>query len=329
MLQLKNINKSFGTKQVAQNISLSVESGGVLAVLGKSGCGKSTLLKIIAGLTPADGGEVWLNGRDITLMPSEKRNISLMFQDYALFPHLNAWQNAAFGLKMRKVPRKEAEQRARQALDEVGLGGEAERSVDSLSGGEQQRLALARALVTQPDLLLLDEAFSSLDTHLRRHLRDQTVRRIRRQNIPAILVTHDPEEAFTLADRIALMHAGRVLQYGAPRDLLQHPADAQAARLLGLQNVSEERYIPPQAITVCAAGSDSPAEGRIVRITDLPEARRLIFVHRRYGELTADLDRQQAGWLDSLPDNGRIGVAIDDRQIVRFAGQTQNSDGAV
>ena len=302
MLQLKNIDKSFGTSQVAQNISLSVEGGGVLAVLGKSGCGKSTLLKIIAGLTPADGGEVWLNGRDITLMPSEKRNISLMFQDYALFPHLNAWQNAAFGLKMRKVPRKEAEQRARQALDEVGLGSEAERSVDSLSGGEQQRLALARALVTQPDLLLLDEAFSSLDTHLRRHLRDQTVRRIRRQNIPAILVTHDPEEAFTLADRIALMHAGRVLQYGVPRDLLQ----------------------PPQAITVCAAGSDSPAEGRIVRITDLPEARRLIFVHRRYGELTADLDRQQAGWLDSLPDNGRIGVAIDDRQIVRFAGQTQN-----
>ena len=117
MLQLKNIDKSFGTKQVAQNISLSVEGGGVLAVLGKSGCGKSTLLKIIAGLTPADGGEVWLNGRDITLMPSEKRNISLMFQDYALFPHLNAWQNAAFGLKMRKVPRKEAEQRARQALD--------------------------------------------------------------------------------------------------------------------------------------------------------------------------------------------------------------------
>ena len=176
MLQLKNIDKSFGTKQVAQNISLSVEGGGVLAVLGKSGCGKSTLLKIIAGLTPADGGEVWLNGRDITLMPSEKRNISLMFQDYALFPHLNAWQNAAFGLKMRKVPRKEAEQRARQALDEVGLGGEAERSVDGLSGGEQQRLALARALVTQPDLLLLDEAFSSLDTHLRRHLRDQTGR---------------------------------------------------------------------------------------------------------------------------------------------------------
>ena len=106
MLQLKNVDKSFGTKQVAQNISLSVEGGGVLAVLGKSGCGKSTLLKIIAGLTPADGGEVWLNGCDITLMPSEKRNISLMFQDYALFPHLNAWQNAAFGLKMRKVPRK-------------------------------------------------------------------------------------------------------------------------------------------------------------------------------------------------------------------------------
>ena len=329
MLRLTDICKRFDSKTVADRISLTVSAGETLAVLGRSGCGKSTLLKIIAGIVKPDSGEVWLDGQNITAVPPEKRNVSLMFQDYALFPHLTAQENVGFGLKMRRLPKAEIEAQTMQALRDIGLENEARRKPGSLSGGEQQRLALARALIIKPSLLLLDEAFSSLDTHLRRHLRDQTVRRIRRQNIPAILVTHDPEEAFTLADRIALMHAGRVLQYGAPRDLLQHPADAQAARLLGLQNVSEERYIPPQAITVCAAGSDSPAEGRIVRITDLPEARRLIFVHRRYGELTADLNRQQAGWLDSLPDNGRIGVSIDDRQIVRFAGQASTGGGAV
>lgn len=308
MLQLKNIDKSFGTKQVAQNISLSVEGGGVLAVLGKSGCGKSTLLKIIAGLTPADGGEVWLNGRDITLMPSEKRNISLMFQDYALFPHLNAWQNAAFGLKMRKVPRKEAEQRARQALDEVGLGGEAERSVDSLSGGEQQRLALARALVTQPDLLLLDEAFSSLDTHLRHNLYHLTDESIRRQNIPAVLVTHSPEEAAALADHIALMYEGRILQYGTPAELFRRPANAQAARLLGLPNTNETRHIPTHAIR--PDPQSTPC--RILSLTPLPDSLRLTFAHPEYGELTTLLPAEH------LPVGDTVPIHIDKEQIVWF-----------
>lgn len=308
MLQLKNIDKSFGTKQVAQNISLSVEGGGVLAVLGKSGCGKSTLLKIIAGLTPADGGEVWLNGRDITLMPSEKRNISLMFQDYALFPHLNVWQNAAFGLKMRKVPRKEAEQRARQALDEVGLGGEAERSVDSLSGGEQQRLALARALVTQPDLLLLDEAFSSLDTHLRHNLYRLTDESIRRQNIPAVLVTHSPEEAAALADHIALMYEGRILQYGTPAELFRRPANAQAARLLGLPNTNETRHIPTHAIR--PDPQSTPC--RILSLTPLPDSLRLTFAHPEYGELTTLLPAEH------LPVGDTVPIHIDKEQIVWF-----------
>ena len=329
MLELQNIRKQFNGKTVADGINLQVARGSLLAILGRSGCGKSTLLNIAAGLIAPDDGRVLLDDTDITALPPEKRRISLMFQDYALLPHLTVLQNTAFGLKMRGTAKRQAEEAAKAMLEQVGLSGEGHRRPDTLSGGEQQRVALARALAAEPKLLLLDEPFSSLDTGLRSSLRNLTRAQAGRLNIPAVLVTHDPEEAFTLADRIALMHAGRVLQYGAPRDLLQHPADAQAARLLGLQNVSEERYIPPQAITVCAAGSDSPAEGRIVRITDLPEARRLIFVHRRYGELTADLDRQQAGWLDSLPDNGRIGVAIDDRQIVRFAGQASTGGGTV
>ena len=176
MLQLKNINKRFGSKTVAQDINLNVEAGEILAVLGRSGCGKSTLLKTIVGLVRPDSGEVWLNGDNITDMPSEKRNISLMFQDYALLPHLTALDNVGFGLKMRCLPKAEIEEQSMQALRDIGLEHEAQRKPESLSGGEQQRLALARALITRPSLLLLDEAFSSLDTHLRHHLRTLTAR---------------------------------------------------------------------------------------------------------------------------------------------------------
>lgn len=248
MLQLKNINKRFGSKTVAQDINLNVEAGEILAVLGRSGCGKSTLLKTIVGLVRPDSGEVWLNGDNITDMPSEKRNISLMFQDYALLPHLTALDNVGFGLKMRRLPKAEIEEQSMQALRDIGLEHEAQRKPESLSGGEQQRLALARALITRPSLLLLDEAFSSLDTHLRHHLRTLTAERIRSQNIPAILVTHSAEEACTMADTIAIMHEGRILQHGTPETLIRRPVNAQAALLLGLANTGDTRYIPQHAI---------------------------------------------------------------------------------
>ena len=248
MLQLKNINKRFGSKTVAQDINLNVEAGEILAVLGRSGCGKSTLLKTIVGLVRPDSGEVWLNGDNITDMPSEKRNISLMFQDYALLPHLTALDNVGFGLKMRRLPKAEIEEQSMQALRDIGLEHEAQRKPESLSGGEQQRLALARALITRPSLLLLDEAFSSLDTHLRHHLRTLTAERIRSQNTPAILVTHSAEEACTMADTIAIMHEGRILQHGTPETLIRRPVNAQAALLLGLANTGDTRYIPQHAI---------------------------------------------------------------------------------
>ena len=248
MLQLKNINKRFGSKTVAQDINLNVEAGEILAVLGRSGCGKSTLLKTIVGLVRPDSGEVWLNGENITDMPSEKRNISLMFQDYALLPHLTALDNVGFGLKMRRLPKAEIEEQSMQALRDIGLEHEAQRKPESLSGGEQQRLALARALITRPSLLLLDEAFSSLDTHLRYHLRTLTAERIRSQNIPAILVTHSAEEACTMADTIAIMHEGRILQHGTPETLIRRPVNAQAALLLGLANTGDTHYIPQHAI---------------------------------------------------------------------------------
>ena len=312
MLQLKNINKRFGSKTVAQDINLNVEAGEILAVLGRSGCGKSTLLKTIAGLVRPDSGEVWLNGDNITDMPSEKRNISLMFQDYALLPHLSALNNVGFGLKMRRLPKAEIEEQSMQALRDIGLEHEAQRKPESLSGGEQQRLALARALITRPSLLLLDEAFSSLDTHLRHHLRTLTAERIRSQNIPAILVTHSAEEACTMADTIAIMHEGCILQHGTPETLIRRPVNAQAALLLGLANTGDTRYIPQHAIRF-------DPNGTAVRISEsvpLAEGTRLTLVHPQYGDLIwyphadHDTDKPQTGQ--------EIRISVDESQIVWF-----------
>ena len=312
MLQLKNINKRFGSKTVAQDINLNVEAGEILAVLGRSGCGKSTLLKTIVGLVHPDSGEVWLNGDNITDMPSEKRNISLMFQDYALLPHLTALDNVGFGLKMRRLPKAEIEEQSMQALRDIGLEHEAQRKPESLSGGEQQRLALARALITRPSLLLLDEAFSSLDTHLRHHLRTLTAERIRSQNIPAILVTHSAEEACTMADTIAIMHEGRILQHGTPETLIRRPVNAQAALLLGLANTGDTRYIPQHAIRFDPNGTAV----RISEAVPLAEGTRLTLVHPQYGDLIwyphadHDTDKPQTGQ--------EIRISVDESQIVWF-----------
>jgi len=312
MLQLKNINKRFGSKTVAQDINLNVEAGKILAVLGRSGCGKSTLLKTIVGLVRPDSGEVWLNGDNITDMPSEKRNISLMFQDYALLPHLSALDNVGFGLKMRRLPKADIEEQSMQALRDIGLEHEAQRKPESLSGGEQQRLALARALITRPSLLLLDEAFSSLDTHLRHHLRTLTAKRIRSQNIPAILVTHSAEEACTMADTIAIMHEGRILQHGTPETLIRRPVNAQAALLLGLANTGDTRYIPQHAIRFDPNGTAV----RISEAVPLAEGTRLTLVHPQYGDLIwyphadHDTDKPQTGQ--------EIRISVDESQIVWF-----------
>ena len=312
MLQLKNINKRFGSKTVAQDINLNVEAGEILAVLGRSGCGKSTLLKTIVGLVRPDSGEVWLNGDNITDMPSEKRNISLMFQDYALLPHLTALDNVGFGLKMRRLPKAEIEEQSMQALRDIGLEHEAQRKPESLSGGEQQRLALARALITRPSLLLLDEAFSSLDPHLRHHLRPLPAERIRSQNIPAILVTHSAEEACTMADTIAIMHEGRILQHGTPETLIRRPVNAQAALLLGLANTGDTRYIPQHAIRFNPNGTAV----RISEAIPLAEGIRLTLTHPQYGDLIwyphADHDTEK-------PQTGQeIRISVDESQIVWF-----------
>ena len=215
MLELKDIQKtrvtlSGQTRTLAQKLNLVVSAGEVVAVLGPSGSGKSTLLKIIAGLEPMDAGQVLFDGVDLASSPTHKRGFALMFQDFALFPHLDVLGNVAFGLIEQRVKAVEARQRANNMLQVVGLAALATQKVWMLSGGEQQRVALARALITQPRLLLLDEPFSALDAHLRSHLRQEFSQRIHAAGIATLLVTHDAQEARTMATRGFQLDNGRL-----------------------------------------------------------------------------------------------------------------------
>lgn len=248
MLSWQQINKKFADKVVAADLSLQVADGELVAVLGESGSGKSTLLNMAAGLAKPDRGKILINDTDVTFLQPERRRIGLMFQDYALLPHLNVWQNVAFGLRMHGVSKSSARQQAQQLLTEVELAEAATQPVEVLSGGERQRVALARALVLQPQALLLDEPFSALDTTLRASLQQLTLRLLRQQKCPTVLVTHSPLEAFALADRICLLRYGRWVQQGKVSELLAQPADAWAARLLGCDNVSDTCYIPQNAL---------------------------------------------------------------------------------
>ena len=210
MLELRHIHKQFGPRVLVRDLSLRIAAGEIVALLGPSGCGKSTLLKIVAGLEPADQGSVWFNGQDITQQPPERRGFALMFQDFALFPHLNVLDNVAFGLVEQRLPRAEARQQASAMLGRFGLATQAQQQVWTLSGGEQQRVALARALITAPLALLLDEPFSALDAELRQSLRDEFRQHIAAAGMATLLVTHDEQEAMAMATRAVRLQDGQL-----------------------------------------------------------------------------------------------------------------------
>jgi ABC-type Fe3+/spermidine/putrescine transport system ATPase subunit len=210
MLELRNLSKQWDHRPLLANVSLSVASGETVALLGASGSGKSTLLKVVAGLEPPESGSVWFDGVDITALPPERRGFALMFQDFALFPHLNVQDNVAFGLVEQGVPKAEARERAREMLQRFGLGDHAGSRVWTLSGGEQQRVALARALITRPRALLLDEPFSALDAALRDQLRSEFRDRIAEAGMSAILVTHDETEARAMAQHAWGLRGGQL-----------------------------------------------------------------------------------------------------------------------
>ncbi|WP_207937521.1 ABC transporter ATP-binding protein [Pseudomonas sp. 51_B] len=238
-VSVQKLQKSYAGSPVFENIDCQIQRGEFVTLLGPSGCGKSTLLRCIAGLTPVDAGQILLDGVDIVPLSPQKRGIGMVFQSYALFPNMTVEQNVAFGLRMQKVKADESQQRVREALELVELGSFAGRYPHQLSGGQCQRVALARSLVTRPRLLLLDEPLSALDARIRKHLREQ-IRAIQRElGLTTIFVTHDQEEALTMSDRIFLMNQGRIVQSGDAETLYTAPADLFAAGFIGNYNLLE------------------------------------------------------------------------------------------
>ena len=237
ILQISNIEKSFAEVKVLSRISFDLYPGEVIVLLGPSGCGKSTLLGIIAGIENPDYGSISWKGKQINNIPPHRRGFGLMFQDDVLFPHMNVFENVAFGLKMQKKEGQFIQEKVAETLNLVGLQDLKERDVNTLSGGEQQRVALARSIAPQPGLLMLDEPLSSLDRTLRERLLGEIKRILRELNQTAIYVTHDQEEAFSIADRVILMRDGQVEQTGTPEELYSHPATKYVARFLGLSNL--------------------------------------------------------------------------------------------
>jgi iron(III) transport system ATP-binding protein len=236
---LAEVSKSFGATRAVREVSLEIEHGELMAVLGPSGCGKTTLLRLIAGFEAPDRGSVTVGDETVagpgTLVPPEKRRVGMVFQDFALFPHLTVEANIAFGLSRR--PREERDELTRRTLELVGLQHKTGRHPHELSGGERQRVALARALAPEPEVVLLDEPFSSLDATLRADLRREVELILRDAEATALLVTHDQEEALSLADRLAVMREGRIVQVGAPEEVYGHPASRWAAQFVGEVNV--------------------------------------------------------------------------------------------
>jgi spermidine/putrescine transport system ATP-binding protein len=237
MLEVRDIYKNYNGKPLLQGVSFSVGAGETVCLLGPSGSGKSTLLRIIAGLELPEAGAVVWDGEDMAAIPVHRRNFGLMFQDYALLPHRNVAENVGFGLRMQALPRAEIGRRVAEALEKVNMAAFARRRVTDLSGGEQQRVALARALAPRPRLLMLDEPLGALDRTLREQLIEELHRLLQSTGIPAIYVTHDMEEAFALADRLVMLHNGRVEQVGSPVEVYARPASAWAAAFLGFNNL--------------------------------------------------------------------------------------------
>ena len=320
-LELTNVGKSFDGRPVLHDINLTIEAGSFVSLLGLSGCGKTTLLRIIAGLEQPDTGMVRLAGRDITALAAPERHLGIVFQNYALFPHLNVFENVAFGLKIKRDSPAQVREKVTRILEKVNLEGKALQSVARLSGGEQQRVALARAIVTEPQVLLLDEPLSNLDHSLRLQARNELKRLQHELGITSIYVTHDQTEALALSDRIAVMHGGRVVQAGTPRQVYYQPTNAFTAGFVGHCNL----FCPGQAAALLNCSIASTAQ-----LAVLPEHLQLspatsptgVVVQDVLfgGTLTEYVLATNAGWLKAqLPTSAANGFAPGDAVALTVA----------
>jgi len=286
-IRAQSIVKSFGDTRALDGISLEIEHGELFFLLGASGCGKTTLLRCIAGLETPTSGSIYFGEREVTKLPPHKREAAMVFQSYALWPHLTVGQNIAFGLEERKVPRPEIKQRVAEALDMVQLSGFGERAIDQMSGGQQQRVSLARALVVRPKCLLLDEPLSNLDAQLRVEMRREIRRIVKENGLTGIYVTHDQEEALAMADRMAVLTRGQIGQIGTPEQVYRTPQSAYVAHFIGETNLLAGNAIGMSdgyVVVETAAGrltgrtSDSnwsPVAEEAVQLSIRPEAWRL------------------------------------------------------
>ncbi len=282
-IRIDSIRKQYGAQTVLDNLSLEIADGELFFLLGPSGCGKTTLLRALAGLVEPDAGHIFFDDRDMTDVPTHQRRAALMFQGYALWPHLTVAQNIAFGLEMLGLGRAERDTRVRRALDRVRITDLAERKPNALSGGQQQRVALARTLVVEPACLLLDEPLANLDTKLRLEMRAEIRRLCKEAGLTAVYVTHDQKEALAAADRLAVMDRGRLLQAGAPRDLYTRPASPFVAAFLGPANLLPATVAAhsdpgpavlslPCGLRIRAATAGNAATGAAVTVCLRPEA---------------------------------------------------------
>ena len=266
-LGLKNISKKYKDKEILNNISFDIKEGELVCILGPSGCGKTTLLNIIGGFVSDFSGDVLLSDENINNIPPEKREIATVFQSYGLFTHKNVIDNVSYGLKLLKIDKNTRENRAKEMLEKVGLAGYEKKKIKELSGGEQQRVAIARSMVLNPKLLLLDEPLSNLDVHLRDVMRKE-IKRIQKQfGVTMIIVTHDQEDAFKLADRVIVINEGHIEQIGTPEELYKEPKSNFISSFIGENNIIDENLvIRPEEITIKL---DSSGEGKVVDVTYL------------------------------------------------------------
>jgi len=308
MIEARNVTKRFGDFVALEDVSVQVESGSLTALLGPSGSGKSTLLRVIAGLERPDAGAVFISGKEATALAPQKRGVGFVFQHYAPFKHMTVWENVAFGLTIRRRPRKEIRARVDQLLELVQLQGLGKRYPAQLSGGQRQRMALARALAVEPEVLLLDEPFGALDARVRKELRAWLRRLHDEVHVTTVFVTHDQEEAMDVADQIVLMNSGRVEQVGAPRELYEEPANEFVMTFVGPVSRLGGEYIRPHDVELLLEPGEGTAVGTVQRVVHLGFEVRVELQLDDDGELWAQVTREECE---------RLGLAAGVRTHVR------------
>lgn len=317
MLKITNLTKSFEDAPLLRAVSFTVAAGEIVCLLGPSGSGKTTLLRLIAGLEQPERGDIFFAEQDMRAVPVHRRGFGMMFQDLALFPHQNVFDNVAFGLRMKHIARAEIRPQVQEALELVGLGGFAQRDVNNLSGGEQQRVALARALAPRPRLLMFDEPLGALDRLLREQLVSDLRAILKRLQLTALYVTHDQDEAFAIADRIALLHAGGIAQIGAPEELYRAPANAFVAQFLGLTNLFPAKQL--------SDGRSETALGTFASAAPMPSEKAMALIRPQRVRVRADNSGLSVRVEECVFRAGKYRLRVVTGNGARLAIETENA----